>query len=422
MDGFMSFANPIDSHSAPAPRWLSIVGIGADGIDGLSAAARGLIESATVVFGGARHLALAAPLIRGNPRAWPRPFERSVGEVLAHRGSAVCVLASGDPFCHGVGSVLAQHVSSEETQVIPAVSAFSLAASRLLWALPQTTLISLCGRSLDFVRPHLQPGARILALAADQHTPSQLARLLSELGFGGSRLTVLESLGGPRERVRSTRADAFEMSGIGALNTVGVEVVAAAAARILPKTHGLEDDLFEHDGQITKREMRALALSALAPQRGQRLWDVGAGSGSVAIEWLLSDESMSATAIERRSDRADRVKRNAATFGVPHLEIAQGEAPLALEGLASPDAAFIGGGATTPGMIEAVQAALRPAGRLVVHAVTLRTESALANYQSQYGGSLTRVAISRATRIGNNPNMMGWRSAMPVTQWTWVKQ
>jgi len=419
MDGFMSSANPINSHCASPRRWLSIIGIGEDGIDGLTATARRLIESATEVFGGARHLALAGPLIRGTPRAWPRPF--GLDEVLAHRGRAVCVLASGDPFCHGVGSLLAQHVSSEEMQVMPALSAFSLAASRLLWALPETILISLCGRSLDFVRPHLQPGVRILALAADQDTPLQLAKLLSDLGFGASRLTVLESLGGPRERVRSTRADAFDMKSIGALNTIAVEVVAGAGARIVPKTHGLDDELFEHDGQITKREMRALALSALAPQRGQRLWDVGAGSGSVAVEWLLSDEFMSATAIERRSDRAARAKRNAQTFGVPHLEVLEGIAPLALVGLAPPDAVFIGGGATAPGLIEAVRAALLPAGRLVVHAVTLRTESALINYQSLYGGSLTRVAISRAAPIGKNPSMMGWRPAMPVTQWTWVK-
>jgi precorrin-6Y C5,15-methyltransferase (decarboxylating) len=415
----MSSANPIDSHCASSRRWLSIVGIGEDGIEGLNATARRLIESATEVFGGTRHLALAAPLIHGTPRAWPRPFE--LDEVLAHRGRAVCVLASGDPFCHGVGSLLAQHVSTEEMQVMPALSAFSLAASRLFWALPQTILISFCGRSLDFVRPHLQPGARILALAADQDTPTQLAKLLNDSGFGLSRLTVLESLGGPRERVRSARADAFDINGIGALNTVAVEVIAGTAARIVPKTHGLADELFEHDGQITKREMRALALSALAPQRGQRLWDVGTGSGSVAIEWLLSDEFMSATAIERRSDRADRAKRNAQTFGVPHLEILEGAAPLVLAGLTPPDAVFIGGGATTPGLIEAVRAALRPAGRLVVHAVTLRTEGALINYQSLYGGSLTRVAISRAAPIGRNPSMMGWRTAMPVTQWTWVK-
>lgn len=421
MDGFMSSANPLDAHFASANRWLSIVGIGEDGIDGLTASARGLIQSATVVFGGNRHLALAAPLIRGATQAWPRPFEQSLAELLAHRGQAVCVLASGDPFFYGVGSLLAAHVSPDETRVVPSVSAFSLAASRLLWALPQTELISLCGRSIDYVRAHLQPGARILALCADQHTPSQLASLLTAIGYGASRLTVLESLGGTGERCRSTRADAFAMNDIGALNTVAMEIVAGPSARIVPKSQGLEDALFEHDGQITKREMRALALSSLAPQFGQRLWDIGAGSGSVAIEWLLSHGSLSAIAIERRTDRLERVKRNAANFGVPHLQCVLGEAPPVLEGLAAPDAVFIGGGATTPGLIATVQSALRPTGRLVVHAVTVSTESALANYQSTYGGSLTRVAISRASPIGKKPDMLGWRTAMPVTQWVWVK-
>jgi precorrin-6B C5,15-methyltransferase / cobalt-precorrin-6B C5,C15-methyltransferase len=421
MDGFMLSANPIDPHFASVNRWLSIVGIGEDGIDGLSASARDLIQSATVVFGGKRHLALAAPLIRGTTQAWPHPFEQSLGEVLALRGQAVCVLASGDPLCYGVGSLVAAHVFPDEIRVIPSVSAFSLAASRLLWTLPQTELISLCGRSIDSVRAYLQPGARILALSGDQHTPAQLANLLAAIGYGASRLTVLESLGGAGERIRSTRADDFAINGIGPLNVVAIEVVAGTTARIVPKSHGLEDALFEHDGQITKREMRALALSALAPQFGQRLWDIGAGSGSVAIEWLLSHASLDAIAIERRPERLERVKRNAANFGVPHLECVLGEAPHVLEGLAAPDAVFIGGGATTSGLIATVQSALRPTGRLVVHAVTVSTESALANYQSTYGGSLTRVAISRASPIGKKPNMLGWRTAMPVTQWVWVK-
>jgi precorrin-6Y C5,15-methyltransferase (decarboxylating) len=419
----MSPADLASPQPAVLHRWLSIVGIGEDGIEGLSAAGRDLIQSAAVVFGGARHLALAAPLIRGSPRPWAVPFDQTLAEVLAHRGRAVCVLASGDPFFHGVGSLLSRHVSCAETLAVPAPSAFSLAAARLLWPLPQTVLLSLCGRSLDFVRPHLHPGARILILTSDHDAPAKLARLLCDIGFGPSRVTVLESLAGPRERMRSSPANSFDLEAIDPLNTVGIEVAEEAGARILPRAAGLADELFEHDGQITKREIRALTLSALAPRRGELLWDVGAGCGSVAIEWLLADVSLSAIAIERRSDRVARVRRNAAAFGVPSLSLIEGSAPAALEGLASPDAVFIGGGATTPGTIDAVQSALRPAGRLIVNAVALETESVLLKYQSQWGGSLTRIAISRAGPIGGeDAHMTGWRPAMPVLQWTWVKR
>src|ERR1700722_7247404 len=297
---------------APSPRWLSIVGIGEEGIEGLSKAGREVIQSASVVFGGARHLALAASLIRGTPKTWPVPFDRSVSEVLAHRGRAVCVLASGDPFFHGVGTLLSGYVLREEILPLPAPSAFSLAASRLAWPLPETALLSLCGRSLDFVRPHLHPAARILALVSDGETPAKLARLLCETGFGSSQITVLESLGGKHERIRSSRASGFDLESINPLNTVAIEVAAEDGARVIARAPGLAAELFEHDGQITKREIRALTLSALAPRRGELLWDVGAGSGSIAIEWLLADLSLSAIALERRPDRAARIRRNAA--------------------------------------------------------------------------------------------------------------
>jgi precorrin-6Y C5,15-methyltransferase (decarboxylating) len=418
----MSLAEPSTAQPAAFPRWLSIVGIGEDGIEGLNGAARDLIQSASVVFGGARHLALATPLIRGAPKAWPVPFDRTVSEVLAHRGRPVCVLASGDPFYHGVGALLSRHVPREEILSVPAPSAFSLAASRLAWPLPETALLSLCGRSLDFVRPHLHPAARILALVSDGETPAKLARLLRETGFGSSQITVLESLGGKHERIRSSLANGFDLEPVDPLNTVAIEVAAQTAARVIARTPGLADELFEHDGQITKREIRALTLSALAPRRGELLWDVGAGSGSIAIEWLLADLSLSAIAVERRPDRAARIERNAAAFGVSNLTLVEGSAPVVLDGLARPHAAFIGGGATTAGVIDAVQSALHPAGRLVVNAVSLETESALLQCQSQCGGVLTRIAISRASPIGGAAGgMTGWRSAMPVTQWIWVK-
>jgi precorrin-6B C5,15-methyltransferase / cobalt-precorrin-6B C5,C15-methyltransferase len=363
--------------TAASHRWLSIIGIGEDGIEGLSSAARELVRSAAVVFGGARHLALAAPLIRGVARPWGRPFEQSLAEVQALRGSPVCVLASGDPFFHGVGNLLSREVRCDEIISVPAPSAFSLAASRLFWSIPQTVLLSLCGRPLDLIRPHLHPGARILALTSDQRTPLELARLLTDLGFGHSQFTVLESLAGPRERVRNTRADRLDFADIDALNTVAIEVAAEPNARILPWATGLADEMFEHDGQITKREIRALTLSALAPRRGELLWDVGAGAGSVAIEWMLADVSLNAIAIEQRSDRAARLMRNAVAFGVPHLQLVEASAPSALEGLSPPDAVFVGGGAAVPGVIDSVRSALRPAGRLVVNAVTLESESLL---------------------------------------------
>ena len=418
----MSLAEITDPQTAAVQPWLSIVGIGEDGIEGLNATARELIQSAAVVFGGARHLSLAASLIRGTARPWATPFDGAVAEVLTHRGRAVCVLASGDPFFHGVGSLLSRHVSRQETLAVPAPSAFSMAASRLLWPLPQTVLLSLCGRPLDLIRPHLHPGARILALTSDQHAPAQLARLLCDIGFGQSLLTVLESLAGPHERIRASRADCFGLERIDSLNTVAIEVAAGPGARILPRTAGLCDDLFEHDGQITKREIRALTLSALAPRRGELLWDVGAGSGSVAIEWMLADVSLNAIAIERRADRASRIRRNAAACGVPHLQLIEAAAPGAFEGLTPPDAVFIGGGATVPGVLDASRAVLRPMGRLVVNAVTLETESVLLKYQSQWGGSLTRIEISRAGPVGGeNARMTGWDPARPIVQWTWVK-
>jgi precorrin-6B C5,15-methyltransferase / cobalt-precorrin-6B C5,C15-methyltransferase len=419
----MSLAEPLTPQPAAFPRWLSIVGIGEDGIEGLTKAARDLIQSASVVFGGARHLGLATPLIRGASKPWPVPFDRAVSEVLTHRGRPVCVLASGDPFYHGVGALLSRHVSREEILSVPAPCAFSLAASRLAWPLPETVLLSLCGRSLDFVRPHLHPAARILAFVSDGETPAKLARLLCETGFGSSQVTVLESLGGKRERIRSSRANGFDLESIDPLNTVAIEVAAEDGARVIARAPGLADELFEHDGQITKREIRALTLSALAPRRAELLWDVGAGSGSIAIEWLLADLSLSAIAVERRPDRAARIQRNAAAFGVSSLILIEGSAPHVLNGLARPNAAFLGGGATTAGLIDAVQKALHPAGRLVVNAVSLEAEAVLLQSQSQWGGVLTRIAISRATPIGGEDGRMtGWHSAMPLTQWTWVKR
>ncbi|WP_245582557.1 precorrin-6y C5,15-methyltransferase (decarboxylating) subunit CbiE [Neorhizobium lilium] len=400
-------------------RWLSIVGLGEDGMAGLGENAREAISAASFVFGGKRHLELAAPLIRGEARPWPTPFDSAMNDVVALRGRRVCVLASGDPFFFGVGVTLSRHVTSNEFTAYPAPSAFSLAASRLGWPLQDIETVSLHGRPLDLIRPLLHPGRRILALTSDEKGPAELAALLASIGFGSSRLTVLEALGGNAERIRSGTAEEFALPDIHVVNLVAVEVMAGAGARIVPRGFGLDDALFEHDGQITKREIRALTLSSLSPRRGKLLWDIGAGSGSIGIEWMLSDPSMKAIAIEANRERAARIRRNAAAFGVPGLVLVQGQAPTALIGLPQPDAIFIGGGGSETGVLDAAIRALTPGGRLVANAVTLDMEAVLLAAQAKLGGNLVRIDISRAAPVGT---MQGWRPAMPVTQWNWVKE
>ena len=401
----------------PGP-WLSVVGIGEDGAGGLSPHARALVEGAELVFGGRRHLALAASLLRGAARPWPSPFEEGVRAVLAARGRRVCVLASGDPFLHGVGGTLARRVPPEEMRVVAAPSAFSLAAARLGWPLAEVTALSLHNRPAALLRPHLQPGARLLLLTSGAECPAAVAALLRADGFGASRVAVLEALGGPRERVRWAVASTFDLAGADPLNLVALEVVAGTGARVLPRAAGLDDALFEHDGQITKREIRAVTLSALAPRHGELLWDVGAGAGSVSVEWMLAHPSLRAVAVEARADRAARVRRNAERFGVPDLRVAEGCAPDALRALPEPDAVFVGGGVGSPAVLEAALGALRPGGRLVANAVTLESEAALLARHAALGGRLTRIALGRAEPLAG---MTAWRPAMPVTQWVWEK-
>jgi precorrin-6Y C5,15-methyltransferase (decarboxylating) len=405
---------------SPAARntWLTVVGIGEDGVAGLGDEAKRAIADAEFVFGGKRHLELARPLTKGEPRPWLTPFDAGMAEVAALAGRAVCVLASGDPFLHGVGVTLARKVPIAEMRVIPAPSAFSLAASRLGWALQDIETVSLHGRPLDLIRPLLHPGTRVLALTSDGAAPATIASLLAYLGFGPSRLTVLEALGGPNEAMRTARADAFGIENINPLNVLAIEVESTPQARILPLTIGLADNLFEHDGQITKREVRALTLSALAPRRGELLWDIGAGSGSIGIEWMLAHPSLRAVAIEADAERAARIGCNAASCGVPGLTVVHGAAPQALAGLETPDAVFIGGGGSDQGVLDAAVSALRPGGRLVANAVTLEMEALLIARHAALGGELTRIAVSRAAPIGS---MQGWRSAMPITQWSWSK-
>jgi len=398
--------------------WLTVVGIGEDGLDGIGANARAAIGEAELVFGGTRHLELAASAITGEARAWRTPFSASVEDILAARGRRVCVLASGNPFHFGVGATLARQIDPAQMRVIPHSSSFSLAAARLGWALQDVVLLSLHGRPIDLVRPHLHPGARILALTSDEHGPAGIARLLTDSGFGISIVTVLEALGGPREKLRNQLAMQFDLADVDPLNLCAISIVALPGARILPLTPGLADDLFEHDGQITKRDIRAVTLAALAPRRGELLWDIGAGAGSIAIEWMLADSGLRAIAIEADPERAARIGRNARNLGVPQLEVVRGSAPQALAGLEAPHAIFIGGGGSDPGVLDAAIAALRPGGRLVANAVTLEFEAMLLARHLELGGRLTRIGVAQADAIGT---MTGWRPAMPVTQWSWSK-
>jgi precorrin-6Y C5,15-methyltransferase (decarboxylating) len=402
--------------TCPAPRWLSIVGIGEDGVTGLSSVARQLVSSAELVLGGKRHLALAAELIRGRQLAWPSPIGQVLPEIEKQRGRPVVVLASGDPFHYGVGDMLMRAIPVEETICLPQPSSFSLAASRLGWSLQEVTPVSLHGRALEHVVRHLQPGARILALSWDGSTPAKLAALLMAHGLGASSLTVLEALGGPNERVRTTTAEGFALADIAALNIIALQVASAPEARIVTLAPGLDDALFEHDGQLTKRDVRAVTLSSLAPRQGELLWDVGLGAGSIAIEWLLRHPAMRAIGIEEGSERAARAARNAAALGAPDLQIVQKSAPDGFAGLAAPDAIFVGGGLSDPGLLDAAWAALKPGGRLVANAVSLQSEARLIDCFQKHGGEITRLQVAKAGRAGTG-NVFVWRHATPVTQW-----
>jgi precorrin-6B C5,15-methyltransferase / cobalt-precorrin-6B C5,C15-methyltransferase len=398
-------------------RWLAVVGIGEDGIDGLTPAARRLIAQAVFIIGGKRHLALAAPS-KAETMIWPSPIENALDAIEARRGRSVCVLASGDPFFFGVGAMLMRRFPADEMISVPAPSAFGLTASRLGWSQQDCALLTLHGRPLEAIIPYLCPGARIIALSWDDVTPAKLAAFLTKHGMGRSKLTICEAMGGPGERIRTTEAQDFALDNVAALNTIALEVIAEHGARVLPRAAGLPDAWFEHDGQITKREIRAMTLSSLAPRRGELLWDVGSGSGAIAIEWMLADPASSAVAIELRHDRAERIARNALSFGVPGLSVVTGEAPRVFADLAPPDAIFIGGGAGAPGMVERALGVLASGGRLVVNAVTLETQAACIDWRARWSGELTQIAIAHAEPVGR---YSGWRAAMPIVQWRFVK-
>jgi len=398
-------------------RWLTIVGIGDDGLTGLAPAVRTLVETAEVMVGGTRHLAMVRTG-EAERVPWRQPFADSIAAIAAQRGRRVVVLASGDPMWFGAGVVLCRHFAREEMAIVPYPGAFSLAAARLGWAMADCVALSLHGRPIDTLRLHLAEGRRLLLLTEDGATPSAVARLLSNAGWGPSRLTVFEHLGGTTEAVRAATAAEWGERRVADLNTIALECRAPPGTNGLSRLAGLPDDVFEHDGQLTKREIRAATLAALAPLPGERLWDVGAGCGSIAIEWLRADDQLLATAIERDAARAAIIARNAAALGVPRLDIVHGAAPEALTRLAPPDAIFAGGGLADPALLPLLWQKLRPGGRVVANVISTNGERALLDWQAQHGGSLVRLAVSRAEPLGAH---LGWRALAPVTQLAVVK-
>ncbi|HKT97472.1 MAG TPA: precorrin-6y C5,15-methyltransferase (decarboxylating) subunit CbiE [Paraburkholderia sp.] len=400
--------------------WLTVIGIGDDGYAGLGREARRALFAAAAVAGGARHLAMLPERVRACREPWPQPF--SVEPLLALRAThgRVCVLASGDPMFYGVGATLARYVAPGEMDVLPAPSSLSFAAARLGWALQDTAAVSLVGRPLDGLRRHLHARSRVLALSADGRTPAALAALLAAQGYGATRLTVFEHLGGPLERRIEGRADAWHADAVAALNLVAFECEAdgAAPARAWTLTPGLPDDAYLHDGQLTKRDVRALTLARLAPTPGALLWDVGAGSGSIGIEWMRAHAACRAIAIESNGERQRFIEHNRSALGVPALQLVAGRAPDALAGLAAPDAVFIGGGVTVPGVLETCWTRLKSGGRLVANAVTVQSEAALVSWRAQHGGTLTRIGVGEAEPLGRFDT---WRQALPVTLYEAVK-
>ncbi|MBO8086872.1 MAG: precorrin-6y C5,15-methyltransferase (decarboxylating) subunit CbiE [Marichromatium sp.] len=410
-----------DPTPASAPlnsTWLTVVGIGEDGLAGLGEAARAAIAGAEVIFGGARHLGLIESRSEQELRPWPSPFSDAYPQLEALRGRAVCVLASGDPMFYGAGSSLAARFGAAALRVLPAPSSVSLAAARLGWALHEITVVPAHGRPLARVNLHLAPGARLLVLSADGETPAALAAELTARGYGESRLTVFEHLGGPVERRLQGRATDWSIEQCARLNLIALECRADAGRQSYSRRGALPDAAFANDGQLTKRDVRAATLARLAPLPGELLWDVGAGSGSIGIEWLRAEPTARAIAIEANAERQALIAANRDALGVPDLMLVAGRAPEALDGLAAPDAIFIGGGLTRAGVAERCWAALKPGGRLVANAVTLQSEAFLVELRGRIGGELTRISVAHASPLGA---FDGWRTAMPVTLLSAIK-
>jgi precorrin-6B C5,15-methyltransferase / cobalt-precorrin-6B C5,C15-methyltransferase len=408
-------------------KWLSVVGVGEDGLEGLSAIAHSLIADAEFFVGGTRHLGMLPVSDIREQIVWSSPLDLTIDRILSLRGKRVCVLASGDPMCHGIGVTLLRDIPITELAIVPAPSAFSLACARLGWSLSEVETFSLTHRPVSILASALYDKARILVLSADKTTPARVAEFLTQSGFGQSQIAILERMGGAEERwiegLAHEKAAMWRTTEVADLNTIAIACVPdqstllATKAAVI-KTAGLPDAAYHHDGQLTKREVRAITLSSLAPTPGELLWDVGAGCGSIAIEWMRSHPRCRAIAIERNATRRQYIADNAAALGISGLKIVAGEAPIALGGLPQPDVIFIGGGATVSGLFEACWEALRWGGRLVVNAVTIESEQKVLEWHQQRGGELIRIGIQRTEAIGS---FSGWKPLAPITQWIVVK-
>lgn len=390
--------------------WLTVVGIGEDGFKGLGRNARHALLRATRIIGGQRQLDLLPVCIRGERELWPSPF--SLEPVLARRGEPVCVLASGDPMFYGVGASLARQVAAEELLILPAPSSVSLAAARLGWPLQEVVTLSVVARPLAAINAHLASGVRLLVLSNDGRSPAAIAALLAESGFGLSRMSVFEHLGGTNEQRIDGLAVDWPHASVADLNLVAIDCLADANTPCLSRLAGLPDSAFKHDGQLTKRDVRAMTLARLAPMPGELLWDVGAGSGSIGIEWMRAHPSCRALAIEADAGRQSLIEHNRDALGVPGLQLVRGKAPEALLDLEAPDAIFIGGGVTRDGVLDTCWQHLRPGGRLVANAVTLQSEMTLMAWRAQHGGELTRIHVAQAQPLGEFDT---WRQALPIT-------
>jgi len=398
-------------------KWLSVVGIGEAGLDSLSTEARAVVAAAEVLVGGARHLAMIPD--DGRERLeWPTPISDAFPAIEARRGTRFCVLATGDPLNYGVGAMLARHFSIEDLDFMPGPSAFSLAAARLGWSRPDTECITIHGRPAERVRGVIAPGRRLLILCGNGGDPGRVAGMLSAGGYADSPMVAFEHMGGPKERHIEGTAGAWPPNPIADFVTLAVECIAGAGAVTHSHAAGLPDEAFVNDGQLTKREVRAATLAMLAPLPGEILWDVGAGCGSIAIEWLRVHPACRAVAIERDEKRLGYVRENAAALGVPWLEAVGGLAPAALDGLDQPDAVFVGGGVAAEGLLDACWAALKSGGRLVANVISVEGERTLYDWHAAHGGEFRRIAVQHAIPVGR---FMSWRPKMPVTQYVGVK-
>ncbi|PZV13849.1 MAG: cobalamin biosynthesis bifunctional protein CbiET [Pseudanabaena sp.] len=397
-------------------KWLAIIGVCEDGLSGLSSAARSLIDTAEIIVGGERHLAML-PEDRRSRLVWASPIEETIQQIIDCRGKSLCVLASGDPLWFGIGTTLLKRIPIEEISIVPSPSTFSLICARLGWSQNEVETLSLCGRPAALLQSYIYPKAKVLILSSGKETPQIAAKILCNRNFSNSKITVLEHLNGTKERIISSLANQWQsFSEFADLNAIAVECIPEPEAKILSRMAGLPDDAYQHDGQLTKREVRAITLSALAPNAGELLWDVGAGCGSIAIEWMRSHPRCQAIAIEK--SRTHFIAENAIALGTPNLKIIKGKAPEVLKDLATPDAIFIGGGATVTDLFETCWESLRSQGRLVANVVTLEGEQKLFQWQQKYGGTLTQISISHAEAIGS---FLGWKPMRPVTQWKTIK-